>query len=163
MLIMPLDWRAVLHVALYIRECDRAEIDAGMVAYDAVELAGKIVALSRFGAVAASDDGTPAAVVCAVEVYPGAYQVGMFATDDWPRVALGLTRWLRRSMIPAMLAAGGHRAECRSIAGHHTAHRWLESLGFVREAVLPDCGKGRETFYQFAWRLSDIKVSEIPR
>ncbi len=26
---------------------------------------------------------------------------------------------------------------------------------FVREAVLPDCGRARETFVQFAWRLSD--------
>jgi hypothetical protein len=70
-------------------------------------------------------------------------------------VALGATRWALRSLKPAMLAAGGHRAECRSIETHGTAHRWLESLGFVREAVLPDCGKNRETFYQYAWRLSD--------
>ncbi|MGB8274062.1 MAG: hypothetical protein WCF16_02200, partial [Alphaproteobacteria bacterium] len=48
-----------------------------------------------------------------------------------------------------------HRAECRSIADHHEAHRWLERLGAVREAYLPDCGKNREPFVLFAWRLSD--------
>jgi hypothetical protein len=145
----------VLHVALYIRDCDREEIDAGMVRYDAAELAERMVAFSRFGCVAATEDGTPTAVLSAVETHPGAYQVGMFATQAWPLVALGLTRWIHRTMIPAMLAVGGHRAECRSIATHTEAHRWLESLGFACEAVLPDCGKGRETFHQYAWRLSD--------
>ncbi len=156
MVILPLDWRSVLHVALYIRELDRTEIDACMVRYDAAELANRVVALSRFGAVAATDEGVPAAVVSAAEIHPGAYQVGMFATDQWPLVARGLTRWGLLVLKPAMLAAGGHRAECRSVATHTTAHRWLESLGFVREAVLPDCGKGRETFFQYAWRLSNV-------
>ena len=155
MIIRPLDWRSVLHVALYIRDSDRIEIDACMARYDAADIANRVVALSRFGCVVTRDDGTPVAVVSAAEIHPGAYQVGMFATDDWPQVAFGLTRWGLRVMKPAMLAAGGHRAECRSIADHHTAHRWLESLGFTREAVLPDCGKGRETFFQYAWRLSD--------
>jgi hypothetical protein len=155
MTILPLAWHAVLHVALYIRACDRVEIEAGMARYDAADLASRVIAFSRFGGVAMTDDGTPAAVVSAAELYPGVYQVSMFATDDWPQVARGMTRWIRRTMIPAMLAAGGHRAECRSIAGHETAHRWLESLGFLREAVLPDCGRGRETFFQYAWRLSD--------
>ncbi len=159
MIILPLDWRAVLHVALYIRACDRAEIDACMARYDAADLATRVVALSRFGAVAATDEGVPAAVVSAAEIHPGAYQVGMFATDRWPMVARGLTRWGLRVLKPAMLAAGGHRAECRSIANYHAAHRWLESLGFVREAALPDCGKARETFIQYAWRLSDQPVS----
>ncbi len=155
MIILPLDWRAVLHVALYIRDCDRDEIDACMVRYDAVDLASRVTTYSRFGCVAATDDGVPVAALNAAEIHPGAYQVGMFATDDWPKVAVGLTRWGLRSLKPALLAAGGHRAECRSIATHDTAHRWLETLGFVREAVLPDCGKGREAFFQYAWRLSD--------
>lgn len=159
MIILPLDWRSVLHVALYIRESDRMEIDACMARYDAADLANRVTALSRFGAVAATDEGVPAAVVSAAEIHPGAYQVGMFATDDWPMVARGVTRWGLRVLKPAMLAAGGHRAECRSIADHHTAHRWLASLGFVREAALPDCGKRRETFYQYAWRLSDVEAS----
>lgn len=155
MTILPLDWRAVLHVALYIRESDRAEIEACMARYDAAELANRVTAFSRFGGVAVARDGAPAAVVSAAEIHTGLYQVAMFATNRWPEVALGLTRWAWRVMQPAMLAAGGHRAECRSIADHHTAHRWLESLGFVREAVLPDCGTHRETFHQYAWRLSD--------
>ncbi len=163
MVIAPLDWRGVLHVALYAREIDRVEIAAGMARYDAAELAGQITTMARFGCVAATVHGNPAAVVSATEFYPGFYQVGMFATDDWPQVALGLTRWIRRAMIPALLAAGGHRAECRSIEDHVTAHRWLESLGFVREAVLPDCGKGRETFYQYAWRLTDLERSNVHR
>lgn len=156
MVILPLEWRSVLHVALYIREVDRLELDAGMWAYDAPAVARATVGLSRFGGVAALDDGTPAAVVAAMETTPGVYDVGMYATEDWHKVALGLTRWGLRSLKPAMLAAGGHRAECRSIEWHHEAHRWLELLGFVREAVLPDVGKNRETFIQFAWRLSDV-------
>lgn len=155
MIIQPLTWRAILHVALYARESDRREIDACMARYDAATLANTIVSMARFGAVAALDDGTPVAVVSAVEAWPHRYEVGMFATNDWPKVARGLTRWGLRVMKPAMLAGGGHRAECRSVDFHHEAHRWLEHLGFIREAVLPDCGKNRETFFQYAWRLSD--------
>jgi len=157
--ILPLDWRGVLHVALYARESDRIEIEACMARYDAADLANRVIALSRFGAIAADEDGAPVAAISAAEIHPGAYQVAMFATDDWSKVALGATRWALRSLKPAMLAAGGRRAECRSIASHAAAHRWLEALGFVREAVLPDCGKSRETFYQYAWRLADRETT----
>lgn len=154
-MILPLEWRSALHVALYIREIDRVEIEAVQPRYDAIAMTAMVVQFARFGCVAATSDGTPAAVVAATEAYPGVYQVGMYATKDWPKVALGLTKWTLRVMRPALLQAGGHRMECRSIDSHDQAHRWLEMLGAVRECVLPDCGKDRETFFQYAWRLSD--------
>ena len=98
----------------------------------------------------------PVAVVAAIECWPGFYSVGMFATDAWPEVACSLTRWARRRMAASLLAAGAHRMECRTIEGHETAHRWLERLGAVREAVMPDMGRNRETFYLYAWRLRDV-------
>lgn len=154
-IIRPLEEATVRHVAVRMRADDRREIAACVARFDPAEIAARVTALSRFGGVAVTDAGAPAAVVCAAELHPGVYQAAMFATDDWPCVALGLTRWIRRTMVPAMRSVGGHRAECRSIIDHRVAHRWLESLGFVREAVLPDFGSGREAFVQYAWRLSD--------
>jgi hypothetical protein len=38
----------------------------------------------------------------------------------------------------------------------------LERLGFVMEAEIPDFGLGGETFFQYAWRLSD-HVPKLPQ
>jgi hypothetical protein len=138
-----------------MRAEDRREIEATRWHFDPERLALETLASARFGCCAAHDL-EPVAVVAAIEYWPGFYSVGMFATDKWPKVALSLTRWVRQRMSAQLLAAGAHRMECRVIEGHGTAMRWLESLGAVREAALVDCGRNRETFYLYAWRLSDV-------
>lgn len=112
--------------------------------------------LSRFGGIVALD-GQPVAALGAIPATPGVFYVWMYATDAWPEVALTATKWALRSLKPALMA-NGHRAECRSIEGHHQAHAWLAMLGFRAECRLPDCGRHRETFIQFAWRKSDVHV-----
>lgn len=117
--------------------------------------AAHLCARSRFGAVAIAR-GLPTAALGACPVWPGVFSVWMFATNDWPLVAAPVTRWCHRVLKPSMLRAGGHRAECASIADHRTAHRWLERFGFKREAVMPGRGKRGETFVQFAWVREDV-------
>jgi hypothetical protein len=155
MAIVPLNENLVARVALEMREADRREIFACRQSYDPLNVSYTVMKLARFGGVAISPSGRPAAVVAAIEKWPGVYEVAMFATDEWPSIAWSLSRFVVQKIKPAMLAAGGHRAECRSIEGHDSAHRWLDWLGFRCEAQLPDCGKGRETFLLFAWRASD--------
>lgn len=150
----PLEPDAVARVAAAMRACDRREVAAVRGALDPAAVAADACRWSRFGGVAWHGD-EPVAALGAVPTWPGVYAVWMFATDDWPRVAAGTTRWGLRVLKPALLAAGGHRAECRALIDHEAAQRWLRRLGFAREAVLPDCGRARETFVQFAWRLSD--------
>jgi hypothetical protein len=153
--IRPLDAAAVGFVAARMREMDRAEIFATRCDDDPGRVAAETTVYARLGGVAWAGE-EPVAVVCAIPLWPGAWSVGMYATDRWPRVALGVTRWIERSLIPDLIGVGAHRAECRSLAEHAAAHRWLERLGAVREAVLPDYGRNRETFHLYTWRLNDV-------
>lgn len=99
-------------------------------------------------------DTAPIAVIGAVELWPGMWSAGMFATDDFRQIGLGLTRWVKRRMIPTLRELGMRRAEAKSIDGHDTAHAWLESLGACREGVPHrDYGRGGETFYTYVWRF----------
>lgn len=151
--IAPLERDAVTFVARRMRALDRAEIFATRWDDDPDAVAAETVALARIGCVAwngTGDAGEPVAVACAMPLWPGVWSIGLYATDAWPAVARQVTRWIKRT-IPALIAAGGHRAECRSLATHATAHRWMERLGAVREAVLTGYGRNRETFYLYAW------------
>lgn len=156
MLLLPLSLRHVAPVARDMRAADRAEIYATRASEDWRDLAEDAVRYSRFGAVAAARDGAPVAAAGAVEGWPGVWQVWMFATPRWPEVALGMTRWALRSLGPALLAAGAHRAECRSLAGNEAAQRWLVALGAVAEARHDEYGKNRESFITFAWRRAHV-------
>jgi hypothetical protein len=154
----PLDHDAVAFVARHMRADDRAEIFATRCDDDAGVIADETMAFARFGCVAWSGGITPepAAVACAIPTWPGVWSVGMYATDRWPEVARATTRWIKGVLIPDLVAAGAHRAECRSLAAHVTAHRWLERLGAAREATLAAYGRNREDFFLYAWTHSTL-------
>ena len=157
--IRPLDEESVALVALRMRAADAREIYACRWRRDPLEIARQVCALSRFGFVAWTPAGEPAAVVCAREEWPGFYQVAMFATDAWPTVAASTTRAVAQALRPAMLAAGGRRAEARSDARHDAAHAWLMRLDFRPEVRLREFGVGGEEFILFAWRrTADVHV-----
>jgi hypothetical protein len=156
LILLPLTAEFVLPVARQMRESDRREIFATRQPDDRVMLAHQAVEFSRFGAVFGLDSGELVAALGAVQQWPGVWTVWMFATPLWPRLALGATRYVRRILIPQLLGAGAHRAECKTIAGHHAAQRWMELLGAHHEATHPDYGIGRETFFTYAWSLDDV-------
>lgn len=142
----------VLYVARNMREWDRREIFATRWNDDPDALTVEIV--SRCGPcwwVAGTERAI--AVIGATEIWPGVWSAGMFATDEFPKIGLSLTRWVRKSMIPLLRSEGMHRAECRSMAGHEVAHRWLALLGAEMESRVPNYGKGGEDFFTFAWRF----------
>lgn len=111
--------------------------------------------LDRYGGhplmVVAKADDVPVAVGGGVELRPNVATLVMFATDRFPDVALGLTRFVARNLFVRYRGAGVHRIEAVSMDGHIAAHRWIRTLGLHREAVLPGYGRGGETFHQFAW------------
>lgn len=139
----------LLYVADNMRDWDRREVFATRWDDNAAELVDMIMAGGEFGWVAGEDQ--PIAAFGAVPTWQGNWQVWMFATDRWPEVALGVTRFIKKVMIPALEEAGCHRAECRSMEGHEVAHRWLESLGADKESELPNYGRNGETFYLYRW------------
>lgn len=139
----------LLYVADNMREWDRREVFATRWDDDASGLCDAIIAGGEFGWVAGQD--LPVAAFGAIPTWQGNWQVWMFATDRWPEVALGVTRFIKKVMIPALEESGCHRAECRSMEGHDVAHRWLESLGADKESELPHYGRNGETFYLYRW------------
>ncbi|HTI86320.1 MAG TPA: hypothetical protein VL966_06930 [Alphaproteobacteria bacterium] len=157
----PLDRVAVGFVAARMRDPDRDEIFATRWDDDPEKIADETIACARFGCVA-WHGGEPAAVVCAMPLWPGVWTVAMYATTSWPAVAPAVTRWIRRQLMPDIVATGAHRAECRSLATHVMAHRWLERLGARREALLTDYGRNREAYYVYAWTLTDLTLADLP-
>ena len=148
--ILPLTPRAVGQVLYNLREADRREIEATVFRFDSDALAAASCAC-RLGFVAAADDLTPVAVLAAGELWPGVWQLGMFATPRWPEVALGVTRHARRWLRGQLRALGAHRAQAFSLAGHAAAHRWMLRLGARCEATLTGWGRGGEDFKVFVW------------
>ena len=154
----PPSYRDVRYVAERMRQWDRREIFACRWDDDAEALAQDTVRALACGYGYCTSLDQPVAVFGAAECWPGVWQVAAFATDEWPRVALGVTRFIRRTLIATLYERGAHRAECRSMEGHHWAHRWLLALGAQREAVHPGYGRAGETFVTFAWSRDDVRI-----
>lgn len=93
----------------------------------------------------------PIAMGGVTEMWPGVWCGWALATNEFPRIAAPLTRWVRRKAMPAIKRAGAHRLEVRSIESHTQSHRWLEILGFEREAVLRGYGRSQENFVVYRW------------
>lgn len=135
-----------------MRQADRDEIYNVVGHNNPFLLAQQTLDASRMGEaiIATGSDGRPIAVMGFMARHPGICEMFAYGTDAFSRVALTLTRYGLRVMKPAMLAAGLHRAECKSRFDHTDAHRWLEALGFRREGVLKAYGSDRADYVQFA-------------
>lgn len=142
-------------VASRMRIWDRREIFAGRFDDDVETFTRELVTALPMAAewqVACADDGAPIAVVAIWWRTPVAIEVNAFATDDFAKIVLPLTRWIKRVVVPHFMASGVTRAECRALADHTEAVRWLELLGARREIEIPDLGRDGETYVQMAWR-----------
>jgi len=151
MILEPLTPAAVLHVAVNMQEWDYKEIYATRWNNNPADLVADCMFAGRFGWVARLEQ--PIVVFGALPTHPGNWGVFLFATDELCRVSIQLTKFVKRTMIPALQAAGARRLECRSMKGHRSAQRWLEYVGAKREARLPKLGRNGETFYQYALTL----------
>lgn len=147
----------LLYIADNMRDVDKNEVYATRWDDNPEGLVDSIMSGGSFGWVAGSEDGIPIAAFGAIPTWDGVWQVWMFATDRWNEVALGVTRFIKRVMIPAIIESGWHRAECRSIEGHPTAHRWLEALGASHEHTLHFFGKRGDSFRLYSWTRGTFK------
>ncbi|MFY9292825.1 MAG: hypothetical protein WAP03_19340 [Methylorubrum rhodinum] len=143
---------AVYSVAINMRVRDREEFGAvaafrthGEMALHLRDTFGR-----RHGFICVrADDDTPVCIGGAVQHRPGVATLGFFATDRFPEVAVGVTRFVKRHYIPSQIATGVHRIECVSLAAYPEMHRWLETLGLSLEATFEAYGKDREDFVQY--------------
>ena len=158
---VPLDPLHVEPVYANLRPWDLSECEAVSYQWDAVNMAHLVAANCDGRAVLRG--GKPVAVISWLQMHPGCYTVAMLATPDWPSVALSVTKWVRRALIPKLLDSGARRVECKSIDGHTDAHRWLLSLGARAESRLESYGKNGETFVLFRWLRADFNdVYAVP-
>ena len=150
MTLLPFAARTIRAVLEDLRPADRAELAATLWDFDPRSLA-EASAQAPLGFVAGDATGRPVAVVGAVELWPGCWQVGLFATPAWPRVARAVSLRIRRRLVPVLLDAGARRAQAFSDARNEEAHRWLARLGARREARLAAFGRNGEDFLLYAW------------
>lgn len=151
MQVTDLDRDAVAHVIANMREWDRKEIFATRLDSDTGE--GLLDDVFRTGPVSwlAWHEGTPVAAYGCSPLWRGVWSMWMFATDDFHKIGLGMTKMVTRAIVPMLWEHGAHRLECKSMEGHVEAHRWLEVIGARREATHPLYGRDGETFHTYVW------------
>lgn len=152
--IEPPTYEAVRYILANARERDRFEVTAVVGAYDPVLLSDEIVKAwaerGAFGAV--YGNGYPCAVLTALRETPTSVQVGLIATDAFPKLAVSVTRHVKRYVEPMLRGLGVKRAECRCWSEHVDARRWLSICGAREECEVPGYGANGETFIQMAWQ-----------
>lgn len=141
----------VQHVVHGMRAKDREEIFATQWSDDPWAFGNQVLRSCDFGFVLHADDGEPVVCCGAVPMWDGVWSVWMFATDRFDEIALSVHKFARRVFFPALDHAGWHRLECRSIATHAVAHRWLEALGAYKESEVTNYGKNGERFLLYCW------------
>lgn len=139
----------VLYIAQNLRECDKREIFSTRWSESPEDFTADILSFGEFAWVCGLE--RPIAAIGAAPLRPGCWTMWMFATDEFNKIGISLTKFAKRVIFPALKEAGAHRLETLSIEGHYTAHRWLEYLGAHREAEHKSFGKNRETFYSYSW------------
>ena len=152
-------YATVVYIARHMRTLDAEEIYPHMWSPTPENLA-MMSCRSNLKYVALKD-GKPVAAWGASERLPDVWQCWMFATDDWMRVALAVTRHINKVVRPAVIEAGATRLDCWSMEGHDVAHRWLEMLGAVREASLEDYSSERKTYHCYSWTRSRLETENV--
>lgn len=150
----------VYRVALHMRERDFEEFSA-ITPVDTREELAKLLA-RRYGGwedvLCVSKDGTPICIGGAIEGRPNVLTLLLFATDDFGKIAVPITRFIRDEFFPRFFAAGVHRIEAVSLDGYAHVHAWLRVIGLEPETgPMLGYGKRGEAFVQFS-KVQDVRA-----
>jgi RimJ/RimL family protein N-acetyltransferase len=142
----------ILPVARNMREWDKREIYATRFTDDPELLAKEVEFMGKeVGWVAGLGDQPIAAFGCFL-MWPGVWSMWLFATDDFGRIGISMTKLIVRSIVPMLFEGGAHRLEARSMDGHVDAQRWLEVIGARREGgPLKGYGRAGQDFHVYTW------------
>ncbi len=143
----------IWNVVSQMRGADAFEVFSGRFSENRFEFALDLVAtrplaqrLLAFGA----ESETAIALLGLYPVAPARAEVLMVATDAFPKIGSGLTKWLKREGMPRYLSVV-NSAECRAWEGNTTACKWLEHLGFTAAAILPEHDDRGSLFLLYRW------------
>lgn len=132
-----------------LRTWDRREVEA-LIPGEAWDLAERCLATRAWGILHRKQ---PVAAFGYAKRSIASAEGWTLGTDDFPKVAGELIRFIRGPGLAELRANGTRVLEARSIDGHLQSHRWLENLGFDRVATLPNQGRGGEAFHLFTWQI----------
>lgn len=155
------DYRAVQFIAKNMRERDWEEISATARSDDPLDLADGVMALGGLKYIVFLGE-EPVACFGAAPQHPGVFITWLFGTDRFAGALLGVTRFIRRVMIPALVAQGAHRAHCLSLASYTKIHDWIYRIGGRKEGVKKRYGKNREDFVEFVWSVESCAAGKHP-
>ena len=98
-------------------------------------------------------DGKPTAVFGALEIHKGVWQIYMLTTPDFRKIAIPLTRFLKRIMVPTLFEQlGCHRLEGFFHEDNTFIHRWVEGFGAKKEFVKENYGPDGATYLGYVLR-----------
>ena len=157
--IEPALYPYLLVVAANMRERDREEIFGMWWEDDPEFLARKLAGLSKtsddMAYVACSAEGVPVCAFGFYEMWPGMWSAWMFATDQLPKVAKTVIKFLRKKCLPELLRRGAHRVECKAHENNAWAGNFIERMGGVKETVMLDYGRDRSNYVLYRWLRAD--------
>lgn len=146
----------MLLIAQNMRARDKEEIYATRYGDDPADVArdATLTGAFRWGAYL---DGVPVAAIGAFPRWPRVWTAWAYGTEDWPKVALSMTKHARRFMLPAIYNSGAIRMDAMALASHTDARAWLASLGATPEKELDNYGKNGQTFVSYVWTRKAAK------
>lgn len=156
--IRPATLRDVTYVASYMRAADRREIVAILPATD-TEIGAALWSGSS-DAWCAWSDGSPQVAWGFSPGFPGLLSGWAIMTERGVRLMPAVTRFMLRTIRPALLAGETRRIEVRTAIDHDVSHRWLEALGFVREGIARDYGSGGLDYVIYAATRRGVEDDE---
>lgn len=145
---------SIYNVALNMRQRDYEEIAALCFCENRKELADQLArswADHKTTIVCGTKELGGIAALTYIPMRKGVWNLGLFATNNFQKIHLSLTKLVINSIIPVLDNANAHRVEAQSIVGYKTVHDWLKFLGLKEESILKGYGKNKEDFINFAW------------
>lgn len=140
-----------LYIAHRLRARDAEEIYALRWHDDPDKLAMEVVQVPPDMVWTATHNDLPVAVFGAYPTHPKVWTVFAFATDEWAKCVLTVTKHIKRFMIPAIDATDAIRVQCWAMSTHDDARKWLKILGAVEGPTLDFYGKNGQDFTCYSW------------
>ena len=153
----PATLRETSWLAANMRQCDQDEIWCQTYDRNPAQLAHQQLSLSPRIAWVASINDEPVCVYGVAEWQPGLCHLWAWGTPKMYGALRVVTDHIKSELYDTLFQDNRvQRVECRSLATHKAAHRWIKTIGLKEIIDLPCYGKNGETFKLFALTRKDV-------